>query len=77
MNWFSLQGNWSDLRCRLRARWSGGTARHEDPRRDRCDADFCRRYGIPKHEARRRKRDWIKDPGVLDDWNDTRSILDM
>jgi hypothetical protein len=23
------------------------------------------------------RRDWIRDPGVLDDWNDTRSILDM
>jgi len=77
MNWFSLQENWSDLRCRLRGRWSGLKAGHADSSRDRSDAVFCRRYGIPKNEARRKKRDWIKDPGVLDDWNDTRSILDM
>jgi hypothetical protein len=35
------------------------------------------RYGITKQEACRCASEWIKDPGVLDDWNDTRSILDM
>jgi hypothetical protein len=49
-------------------RWSG--------RETLCGRD-CRRYGISEKEANQKREDWIREPGVLDDWNDNRAILDM
>ena len=31
----------------------------------------------PSDEADRQIEEWMKEPGVLDDWNDRRAILDM
>ena len=33
--------------------------------------------GWPARKPHRQIDDWIKEPGVLDDWNDKRPILDM
>ena len=76
MNWCNFLNSLNSLRGRLAAAWS---RLPYDPRRARLRRSdyFRKRCGVSKEEANRRTRDWIKDPGVLDDWNDTRSILDM
>ena len=35
------------------------------------------RYEIEKGTADGEIEDWMREPGVLDDWNDRRPILDM
>lgn len=73
MNWNSVQENWNALRGSMTGQWSAQSARsHRD-----CETYLRECCGVPREEACRKRRDWIKDPGVLDDWNDTRSILDM
>jgi hypothetical protein len=77
MNWTSIRENWNALRGRLAAHEGAPAARASSKvgcRRSAYLHEHCR---VSTDEANRRKRDWIKDPGVLDDWNDTRSILDM
>jgi hypothetical protein len=76
MNWRNIQNSWNSFRGSLPSLWSRSAhdGRHARLRRSEY---LCKRCGISKEEANRRTRDWIKDPGVLDDWNDTRSILDM
>jgi hypothetical protein len=70
----------STLVRRLRRQWH--RLLHDDfaafdcSRRARLES-VHKRYGIPKDEARQRVSTWIREPGVLDDWNDTRSILDL
>ena len=76
MNWKSFRETWNALR----GRWiapkvapplASGKA---GCRRSTYLHEHCR---VSRDEANRGMRDWIRDPGVLDDWNDTRSILDM
>ena len=75
MNWNSIQENWSELRGRVMGHWN---ARSDDEHSRRHCEEYLRQHcGAPREEACRHRRDWINDPGVLDDWNDTRSILDM
>lgn len=76
MNLHSIQENWGGLFGRVKAQWEkltdddyGDSRHHEEV--------LCGRYGLCRKEAKRSKEEWMKDPGVLDDWNDTRSILDM
>lgn len=75
MTWDSIQQNWSELRGRL----MGHRSDHADDERSRrhCENYLRKHCGAAPEEACRDRRDWIRDPGVLDDWNDTRSILDM
>jgi len=75
MNWDSIQQNWSELRNRLMGDWS--VRRDDGHSRRHCEEYLRRHCGVRREEACRDRRDWIRDPGVLDDWNDTRSILDM
>ena len=77
MNWFTIQRSWSAFRGRLKAPWGRLANNSRSKARGRRRQYLCKRCGISGDEANRRMRDWIKDPGVLDDWNDTRSILDM
>ena len=74
MNWNSIQENWNVLQGRVIGHWSEGA---DCERTDRDCEQYLRQHGVARDEACRKRRDWIKDPGVLDDWNDTRSILDM
>jgi len=79
MNWQRIQRGWSGLHCRISAAWAKALGRDIASVRV-CDALSSRkqdRYGISRKEANRCAAEWIRDPGVLDDWNDTRSILDM
>ena len=77
MNWSSIPQSWNEFRGRLMPRWGTLSPNEFGKARIRREAYFCERCGISKDEANRKMQDWIKDPGVLDDWNDTRSILDM
>ena len=77
MNWYSIQQSWNELRGRFAARWGERSDEECGTVRNRRRDYFCKRCGISGNEANRKMHDWIKDPGVLDDWNDTRSILDM
>ena len=76
MNWKMFQETWNALRGRSAADKgaNAGASGKAGCRRSTYLHEHCR---VSTDEANRRKRDWIKDPGVLDDWNDTRSILDM
>ena len=77
MNWNSFRETWDALGRRLVARTGapvGSASGKARCRRNTYLHEHCR---VSTDEANRRRRDWIKDPGVLDDWNDTRSILDM
>ncbi len=76
MTWNSIRGTWSALLRGFFARQDhpaeglpGPGGRGHRYLRGCCD--------VSSREAGRRQKDWIRDPGVLDDWNDTRSILDM
>ena len=79
MNWQRIQESWNGLHCLVSGHWKSAIS--ADLAKSRvCDAlsrQDQARYGISKEEAHRCVSEWIKDPGVLDDWNDTRSILDM
>ena len=77
MSWSSVQQSWNDLRGRLGAPWGLRSDDESGKARARRKDYLCKRCGVSKDEANRKMHDWIKDPGVLDDWNDTRSILDM
>jgi hypothetical protein len=76
MNWKMFQETWNALRGRPAADESAiaGASRKTGCGRSTYLHEHCR---VSNDEANRRKRDWMRDPGVLDDWNDTRSILDM
>ena len=76
MKWTFLHRSWSDLTALISPPWS---KLHQERRKAKENerANYFRSCGICPSEARRRKREWMKEPGALDDWNDTRSILDM
>jgi hypothetical protein len=78
MNWKSIGESWNALRGRVTTRRGttneDGVSGKSGFRRNGYLHEHCQ---VSRDEANRRMRDWIKDPGVLDDWNDTRSILDM
>jgi hypothetical protein len=71
MIWDTIQRNWNELQGRVLGQRSSA-----DERRN-CNEYLRRKCDVSPEEACRDKREWMKDPGVLDDWNDTRSILDM
>jgi len=77
MSWDLIQENWKQLRGRVLAQWDKLTEDDLDQIGGEGDklSDYVRtRYGIPKSEADKQVSEWIREPGVLDDWNDRRSI---
>ena len=77
MNWDRIQGNWKTFQGHVKTQW--GKLTDDDVteiagRRDELAGRIQARYGIAKEEAQRQIDDWIKEPGVLDDWNDRRAI---
>ena len=79
MSWLQIRHSLRGLGCRAAGRWKRaiGTDLAKMRVRDALSPRDQARYGISKAEADRCVGDWIKEPGVLDDWNDTRAILDM
>jgi hypothetical protein len=79
MNWQRIHETWSGLHCKVTGHWQNAISA-DLSQSWVCDAlsrEEQARYGISREEAHRCVGEWINDPGVLDDWNDTRSILDM
>ncbi len=80
MAWEAVEGNWSRFRPRVQAKW--GKLSEDDldaiaGRREELSARIQQRYEIEKGTADGEIEDWMREPGVLDDWNDRRPILDM
>ena len=80
MSWERIEGDWTNYTGKARKRWSELT--DEDfaatqGRREELEARIQERYRIAKQEASQQVEEWMKEPGVLDDWNDRRPILDM
>ncbi len=70
---------WREIRGGVKAAWGslvGDTQMRAAGRREATIARMRKRYGLSKEEVVR-ACEWLHEPGVLDDWNDTRSILDM
>jgi uncharacterized protein YjbJ (UPF0337 family) len=80
MAWDRIEGNWREFKGKARKQW--GKLTDDDlevvaGRQEELAGRIQQRYGIEKDEAHRQIAEWMKEPGVLDDWNDTRPILDM
>jgi uncharacterized protein YjbJ (UPF0337 family) len=80
MSWDGFEKGWNEIRSLIASRWDKLT--EEDVaaiggRREELSQRLQKRYGFSAEEAERQMNDWIRDPGVLDDWNDRRPILDM
>lgn len=80
MSWNVIEANWKQFRGRIKEKWTE-LSDHDldtiDGRRDELALRIQQRYAIEKERAHREIEDWMREPGVLDDWNDTRPILDM
>jgi uncharacterized protein YjbJ (UPF0337 family) len=80
MDWDRVEGNWTQFRAKVQKQWSKLTEEDLEEaagRREELAARIQKRYGLEKAAANREIEDWMKEPGVLDDWNDRRPILDM
>jgi uncharacterized protein YjbJ (UPF0337 family) len=80
MNWDRIEGNWKQVAGSVKERWGELTdddLQRIEGRREQLVGRLQERYGVAREEADRQIDDWIKEPGVLDDWNDKRPILDM
>ena len=80
MSWDVVQDNWKQFRDKARTQW--GKLTEEDlkeieGRREELAGRIQKRYGLEKAAAQSAIDDWMREPGVLDDWNDRRPILDM
>lgn len=77
MNWDWIEGNWKLLQGRAKQQW--GKLTDDDlteiaGKHDELAGRIQARYGVAKEEAHKQIGDWLKEPGVLDDWNDRRAI---
>lgn len=80
MTWDRIGADWNQFVGKAKLRWRDLTdddLSEVNGRRDELSARIARRYALATEEANRQIDDWLKEPGVLDDWNDTRPILDM
>ncbi|HWT29591.1 MAG TPA: CsbD family protein [Propylenella sp.] len=80
MSWDRVEAGWKQLKANVQRQWGRLTDDDVDSiggRREELAARIQERYAIEKAEADRQIEDWLKEPGVLDDWNDRRAILDM
>jgi uncharacterized protein YjbJ (UPF0337 family) len=80
MDWDRVEGNWTQFRGKVQKHWNKLTEEDLNEaagRREELAARIQKRYGLEKAAAHREIEDWMKEPGVLDDWNDRRPILDM
>jgi uncharacterized protein YjbJ (UPF0337 family) len=80
MSWDVIEGNWKQFRSRIKEKWgdlSDDDLDAIDGRREELARRIQQRYAIEKDRAHSEIEDWMREPGVLDDWNDRRAILDM
>jgi uncharacterized protein YjbJ (UPF0337 family) len=80
MNWDRIEGNWKQVKGKVKERWGELTDDELDRiagKREQLVGRLQERYGIALEDAQHQVDTWLKEPGVLDDWNDNRAILDM
>jgi uncharacterized protein YjbJ (UPF0337 family) len=80
LSWDRVEAGWKQLKGKVQKQWGKLTDDDFDViagRREELAGRIQERYAIEKAEADRQIEDWLKEPGVLDDWNDRRAILDM
>jgi uncharacterized protein YjbJ (UPF0337 family) len=80
MSWDRIEKDWSLFEKRAKTRWDKLTDSDWEGvsgSRDALAERIRLRYGVEKDRADREIEEWMKEPGVLDDWNDRRPILDM
>lgn len=80
MSWKVIEKNWRHFRQGAKRKWEALTDDDLDAidgRRDELAARIEKRYAVEGVAAHREIEDWMREPGVLDDWNDRRPILDM
>jgi uncharacterized protein YjbJ (UPF0337 family) len=80
MSWDAIEKNWKHFRHLAKEKWNALTDDDLDVidgRREELAAYLERRYAKGKSAAHQEIEDWMREPGVLDDWNDKRAILDM
>ena len=77
MSWDKVSGDWPKFRGRFKKTWN----RLSDDELDRSQGDrhqltslVQERYGMTSEDAGKRLEDWLREPGVLDDWNDRRPV---
>jgi uncharacterized protein YjbJ (UPF0337 family) len=80
MSWNLVEANWKQFAGRVKTRW--GLLTDDDlltvaGKREALEGRLQERYGLASHQAHGEIEEWMKEPGVLDDWNDRRAILDM
>lgn len=80
MSWDRVETNWKQYHGKVQKKWDKLTAEDVEGaagNREELALRIHKRYGVEKALAHRQIDAWMKEPGVLDDWNDTRPILDM
>lgn len=71
MNWDRVEGNWKQLKGRVKERWGKLTDDDFDVvagRRDQLAGKIQERYGLARDEAEREVDSWLG--GASDDWFD-------
>lgn len=69
MNWDRIEGNWKQLKGKVKAQWGDLTDDDFDVvagRRDQLAGKIQERYGIAKDEAERQVKAW--ESSAKDDW---------
>jgi uncharacterized protein YjbJ (UPF0337 family) len=69
MNWDRIEGNWKQLKGKVKAQWGDLTDDDFDVvagRRDQLAGKIQERYGVAKDEAERQVKAW--EHSASDDW---------
>ena len=77
MSWDKVSGDWPKFTGRFKKTWNQLSDNElASSRGDRVElaALLQQRYGLSSEDAAKRMDDWLREPGVLDDWNDRRPI---
>ena len=80
MSWERIGADWPNFRGKAQKHWANLSDEDLESAagdREELAARIQKRYGVEKAAAHKEIEDWMKEPGVLDDWNDRKPILDM
>jgi uncharacterized protein YjbJ (UPF0337 family) len=72
MNWDRIEGNWKQIKGRVKSQWGKLTDDDFDViggKRDQLAGKIQERYGVARDDAERQVSDWER--GASDDWFDT------
>lgn len=75
MNWDRIEGNWKQVKGKVKAQWGKLTDDHLDTmagKRDQLVGKIQESYGIGKDEAEKQVNDWeSRNQSLFDDVSDT------